>query len=565
MVICYISSGAVVRLGCKLLSLLLLFPIVTVANGLASDTSAETTARWQAVPSLNNSSTRRADRSDQRRQSDTIPYEDNSGHSGDRLYIVEAGDTLSSIAIRHTGSENHAKTIALHNGHQAGAQLIPGNMLLIPAVLITKLDSVAPIRRQHRDTSLLTSSTSADNELPDTASSAEQYRSARVPALESDTAMRNASLNPSVAGPVRQESPRSVDGQVKRANVDMFVGEIRVYRRVGVNRVAIGNGKLLRADVLDTGELLLIAEAEGSTSLRLWHHDNTQTDLNIRVGAKDPATRFHRETMIRFRVKMVEFRKSALTRLGIDWSDSAAGPTFATAGDLVSNPLFRPTAEGFAASLPQQVRPFTSHVGIASSLSSRIDFLASNGDAEVLAEPVLSCANGGSARFLAGGEVPYPTTGSNGQTTVEFKEYGIRLEVSPRVDEFGHIATDVMTEISSIDPAVTVQGAPGLLTRRTQTQVSVANGETIVISGLLKAEASKDIDKLPGIAGLPVLGRLFRSENIRQSLSELVIFITPEISAVASQALSEDDLLTHEESRQRLQAVRQQLDFSLIQ
>jgi len=210
----------------------------------------------------------------------------------------------------------------------------------------------------------------------------------------------------------------------------------------------------------------------------------------------------------------------------------------AIAGDATGNALFRPSVDGFS-DLPNTVKPFSTYFGIASNVTSRINFLASNGDAVTLAEPVLTAANGGSANFLAGGEVPYPTRDENGNTVVDFKEYGIKLDVSPQIDSMGNVRTLIDTEISQIDPAVSVQGAPGLLTRRAQTQVNVRSGETIVISGLLTSENSKDVDMLPGLGKLPILGALFKSKNVRNSVSELVIFVTPEVVDPAEHSLSD--------------------------
>jgi len=334
--------------------------------------------------------------------------------------------------------------------------------------------------------------------------------------------------------------PTIQEPSVRRLKMDMFVGEVRVLTQKKIERVAIGHGAVLRADVLDSGELLVIAEAAGSSSLRLWFEEGNQIDYNIRVSETDPETRFRMEKMVRMRVRMIEFRKSALTRLGIDWADSLTGPTVAAAADAVSNNLFRPEFEGFD-NLPLGVEPISTYFGIASNLTSRINAMATNGDARILAEPVLSGTNGGKASFLAGGEVPYPTVTSTGESIVDFKEYGIRLEVQPRIDTGGNVRALIQTEISQLDPAVTVQGAPGLLTRRANTEVNVRSGQTIVISGLLSSEASNDISRLPGIGRLPILGRLFRSDNIRNNVSELVIFITPEVIDPAVNLLSARD------------------------
>ena len=357
----------------------------------------------------------------------------------------------------------------------------------------------------------------------------------------------------------QQHRNRLAASSVTTINVDMFAGEVKVLGKVEVSRVAVGNGEIVRAEVLKTGELLVIAQSEGSTSLRLWHSDKTQSDFNIRVSISDPETRIRMETMVRMHVRMIEFRKSALGKLGIDWSGSTAGPGLAIAGDAVGNNLFRLPGDGFAAALPNTVQPFSTYFGIASSLTSRINFMASTGDATMLAEPVLSTTSGGTASFLAGGEVPYPSVGANGQTVVQFKEYGIKLNVSPSIDAQGNVRTVVETEISQLDPAVSVQGTPGLLTRKAQTQVNVRSGETIVISGLLSAESSKDIDKLPGIGNLPIIGSFFRSQNARNSVSELVIFVTHEIVEPSGNLMSAREQTILDSTEVRLGDARRQI------
>lgn len=347
--------------------------------------------------------------------------------------------------------------------------------------------------------------------------------------------------------------------EIESIDVDMFVGEIKVLGPVEVTRVAIGNGQIIKAEVLENGELLVIAEAEGSTSLRLWHTDNRQSDYNIRVGAIDPETRIRLEKMVHMRVKIVEFRRSALDKLGVDWSDTTAGPGMAVAGDLAGNIDFRPQSDAPFSQLPNTVKPFSTYFGIASNVSSRINLLASSGDATTLAEPVLSTVNGGSASFLAGGEVPYPTVAENGQSVVEFKEYGIKLTISPSIDAMNNVRTTVDTEISQLDPAVSVQGAPGLLTRRIKTLVNVRSGETIVLSGLLSSESSQDVDKVPGIGNLPIIGHFFKSSAERNSVSELVVFLTPIIVDPSSASLSQRHQQFLDHSNQTVQDIHKRL------
>jgi len=440
------------------------------------------------------------------------------GRLGDRIYMTRSGDTLSAIAQRMTGQSSNAKLIAGYNNIALSGVLRVDQIIYIPHSLIDR------------------------NTTQSIPVSANQQRTIQpVTTVIQSAPAKNIKTN-----------------QTQTENIDMFAGELRVFGKVSVNRVAVGNGDIIRAEVLGTGELLVIAQKSGSTSLHLWHNDKTQSNYNIRISESDPETRFRMEKMVRMKVRMVEFRKSALGRLGIEWDSVANGPTFATAGDLITNSLFRPANDAING-LPNAVKPFSTYFGVASNITSRINLLASTGDAVMLAEPILSCASGGTASFLAGGEVPYPTTSSNGQTVVQFKEYGIKLNISPRVDTAGNVQTMIDTEISSLDPALSVQGAPGLLTRRTQTEVNVRSGQTIVISGLLSAEQSKDIDRVPGIGRLPIIGELFKSRNTRNAVSELVIFVTPEVNDPAQNGMTAQQEAIYQNSQQRVEQARQRL------
>lgn len=345
-------------------------------------------------------------------------------------------------------------------------------------------------------------------------------------------------------------------------NVDMFAGEVMVLGPFKVDRIAIGNGSVMRVEVKDEGELIIIAQQPGSSSLRLWLSSGQQAAYNFRVSPSDPETRVNLESMVRMKVKMVEVRKSAVKELGVDWGEAITGPSGGIAGDFISNPLFK--VDGAVQGLPLKVKPFSSYFGMASTITSQINFLSSNGDATTLAEPVLNCINGGTATFLAGGEVPYPVTGSNGQVTVEFKEYGIKLNISPRVDSLGNISTSILSEISQIDQAVTVLGAPGILTRRTQTQVNVVTGETIIISGLLSVQNSKDLDELPGLGRLPIIGKLFGSENFRNDLTELVIFVTPELIEPRKNFLTEREKQLFNYGVKKADEVKRTLNYGIM-
>jgi len=233
----------------------------------------------------------------------------------------------------------------------------------------------------------------------------------------------------------------------------------------------------------------------------------------------------------------MEFDKKAENQVGIQWDNVIAGPSGGLVHDWASNPYYRLTPQGFqgidgtgqTAELPLHVPGTAGYFGIATSIGSQINLMEQTGNAWELAAPQLAARSGGVADFLVGGEVPIPISQAFGQTTVEYKEYGIKLHIAPIVNSDGDISTDIETEVSHIDPSVTVQGYPGFVTRRASAQMNVHAGDTIVISGLVDASASKDFDKMPGLGDLPVLGTLFRSRDFQKARTDLVIFVTPEV------------------------------------
>ena len=145
--------------------------------------------------------------------------------------------------------------------------------------------------------------------------------------------------------------------------------------------------------------------------------------------------------------------------------------------------------------------------------------------------------SGRPASFLAGGEFPFPTIQGGasgvGQITVQFKEFGIRLNFLPTVTPRGTIHLVVMPEVSSLDYSngLTVSGytVPGLATRRVTTDVELSSGQSFAIAGLLDNQTTEAIDKMPGFSNIPVLGKLFQSRSITKSHNELLVIVTPEV------------------------------------
>ena len=171
------------------------------------------------------------------------------------------------------------------------------------------------------------------------------------------------------------------------------------------------------------------------------------------------------------------------------------------------------------------------------NIASFLKDLETNNVLQILAEPNLVTTNGKEATFLVGGEFPVPIlqgVGAGGAVTVQFKEFGIRLLFTPQITSNKTIKLALRQEVSTIDfaNAVTLQGflIPALSTRRAETNVELAEGQTFVVAGLLDRRETSAMTKLPIISSIPVLGSLFKSKIENKNNTELVMLVTPEVT-----------------------------------
>jgi pilus assembly protein CpaC len=157
---------------------------------------------------------------------------------------------------------------------------------------------------------------------------------------------------------------------------------------------------------------------------------------------------------------------------------------------------------------------------------------------QILAEPNLLTASGKEASFLAGGEFPYPVPQSSGGSgyatiTIQFKEFGIRLSFTPTFTPDGQIHLKVKPEVSSLDYAnsLQIQGytVPALSTRRVESEMDLADGQSFAIAGLMDNRVTEQLEKIPWIGDVPVLGKLFQSKSFQRSKDELLVVVTPTI------------------------------------
>lgn len=257
-----------------------------------------------------------------------------------------------------------------------------------------------------------------------------------------------------------------------------------------------------------------------------------------------------RTSQVLLRVRFAEVSRSALTELGLSLF---TGPTG------IENTLGRVTTQQFSApgftdlEWSKAGNDFGSRVTSAEGkftfsdflnlfiLSERYDLglmiraLQTRGLFQSLAEPNLVAESGKEASFLAGGEFPIPVVqgaGANLGISVQFKEFGIRLNFTPTVDG-DRVHLKVRPEVSTLDfaNAVVLQGfrIPALSTRRTETELELRDGQTFAIAGLMNNRMASTLQKIPGIGDIPILGYLFRSKAAQKDQTELVVMITPQI------------------------------------
>jgi pilus assembly protein CpaC len=156
---------------------------------------------------------------------------------------------------------------------------------------------------------------------------------------------------------------------------------------------------------------------------------------------------------------------------------------------------------------------------------------------EILAEPNLLAMDGQKASFLAGGEFPFPVVQGGGTqgtaVTISFRPFGVRLDFTGYIGKDGVIRMHVAPEVSTLDfsNALTISGftVPAISTRRAETEIELKEGQSFAIAGLLDHRAQVQFSKIPGIGDIPILGRLFQSQSINRSHTELMVLVTPHI------------------------------------
>ena len=364
--------------------------------------------------------------------------------------------------------------------------------------------------------------------------------------------------------------------------MEVAVNQSRVVSYYGVERVAVANPDIADVLVVSGEEILLVGKAPGMTTLHIWASGGRATyvvevaandapianDIKKILGYNDIRVSKIGKTIIlegkvndqyqktraasvagayaekvvnlleitspvqvKIEAQVIEINREKIRDMGIQWgSVNPFGNTWSPNGAWFGQGL----ANGMTAN------NMLGKLGTNNPIMGIISGLIKNGSAQILSQPNIITVSGDKANIMVGGEIPVPVSAENGRIGIEWKPYGIKLEIAPEVNSEGLINSKIKAEVSAIDwnsthviklgPEIEI---PPLTMRKAETAIALASGQTMAIGGLVARENSRDISKLPILGNLPVIGKLFQSTSFNRGETELIILITPTVVTAA--------------------------------
>ena len=349
-----------------------------------------------------------------------------------------------------------------------------------------------------------------------------------------------------------------------------------------ISRISVGNPAVADVIVLGKTKVNIVAKAAGSTSLSIWTDDDMRQDFTISVSKQDTASGKNIQnaidlpggevTLIGDRlmlkgnvenqlemahavgiaqsfvgkdniINLLQMRNPTLVNLAVmvvDISSTDAtdfGLKYGNASQVSSNDTgtYGPGDITFGA-LGTFYGGMNYH-SLSGHLMANVDAvlqaLIVKNKAKVLSRPNITTLSGQEADILVGGEIPIPSSNSNGEISVTWREYGIKLHIKPVVDYKDKITTQVVAEVSNIDKANAVTTSsgtiPGLTSRKATTTINLPDGDTMAIGGLMNSQESKVVSKIPLLSSIPIIGEFFKSTSTSQDKRELMILVRPTI------------------------------------
>ncbi len=348
--------------------------------------------------------------------------------------------------------------------------------------------------------------------------------------------------------------------------ITMVVGKQKVLPAEGVKSVSSGNPSVVRIVIpKDQSKIILKAVRAGITTVTLLKRDGSTEEITVNVISHDPEkvkkeveqlldgvegieikvvgdrviidgeiltekdnkridkvlklygnqvvkfAEFNRaylpkEDNIMVEFNFVEVNTNKMGNYGINWNQAIKPLTVNYAKDFSSGDVLKST------------------IGIVSNFGQALNIMVGNGDAKVYDTHRVITVSGQPAEYFVGGEFGTRNVTQN-TTSVVWKKYGTRFVVTPEIDSLGNMRIKIDSEVSELS-GVSVDGIPALNTRKINTIVRIKEGQTIALGGFIKRIKSQDIEKVPGLGSIPVLGALFRSKNYQRGVTDGVIFIT---------------------------------------
>lgn len=377
--------------------------------------------------------------------------------------------------------------------------------------------------------------------------------------------------------------------------VEVSLNESKYMAASGITRLAVGNPAIADVQLLSSGDFLLVGKKAGTTSLIVWSDGGRRTEYTVYVAGNDRGMasaiqdaigypKVHVQMMkdrvmlrgkvenqyehdtalkiaglytggdgsgvidllemehpsqIRLEAQIIEINSDYTKNLGIQYWSQTPGSN-SNSGSSTGNPNNNITVG--TAGLFYGGEDFSStrkHGGWLGSHIANVNVtlqaLINEGKARILSRPSITTMSGKAANILIGGRIPIPVSDGNGNVSIDWHEYGMKLNIEPVVDSEDKITSKVHAEVSTLDYSHGVKidsfSVPGIATREAESEVNVRSGMTMAIGGLINSEDAKIVSKIPLLGDLPIIGRFFRHTSNTRDKREVIILITPTLVA----------------------------------
>lgn len=377
--------------------------------------------------------------------------------------------------------------------------------------------------------------------------------------------------------------------------VEVSLNESKYMAASGITRLAVGNPAIADVQLLSSGDFLLVGKKAGTTSLIVWSDGGRRTEYTVYVAGNDRGMasaiqdaigypkvhvqmiedrvmlrgkvenqhehdtalkiaglytggdgsgvidllEMEHPSQIRLEAQIIEINSDYTKNLGIQyWSQTpGSNSNSGSSSDNPNNNITVGTAglfyggEDFS-STRKHGGWLGSHVA---NVNVTLQALINEGKARILSRPSITTMSGKTANILIGGRIPIPVSDGNGNVSIDWHEYGVKLKIEPVVDSEDKITSKVHAEVSTLDYSHGVKidsfSVPGIATREAESEVNVRSGMTMAIGGLINSEDAKIVSKIPLLGDLPIIGRFFRHTSNTRDKRELIILITPTLVA----------------------------------